>query len=114
MAIRRKSSAAAATVAKFYGDVAALERLWVQSIAWDNKTANAGNNILLEDEDGNNDFFRISLDIAGTQGQVRFDGPGDDDLGLQLPKGKDIKLTLSGGTANCFITITCRTRTSLQ
>jgi hypothetical protein len=94
---KQKGAAVTATVAKWYTGVAATEYIRIHTIVWDNKTSNAGNNLLFEDEDGSNDFFRKSLDIAGDTGYVYFPD------GIQLPKGKDLKVTLSGGTTNCWI-----------
>lgn len=95
---KQKGAAVSATVAKWFNDVAATERMRVKYIAWNNKTANAGNTLTFEDEDGSNDFWRISLDTAGASGEFKL--PGD---GLELPKGKDLKVTLSGGTTDCWV-----------
>lgn len=106
---KQKGAAVTATVAKWYTDVVATEKVRARYIAWDNKTANAGNTLTISDEDGGNVLFRISLDVAGSSGEVRFAGDG-----YELPKSKDILVTLSGGTADCWVYIDSEGRIANQ
>jgi len=109
MAKRQYKAAVSASVAKAFTDIGSTEILRVKYIAWNNKTANAGGTLTFENESGAEDFYRISLDIAGSSGQVWFE-----DDGYELTKGKDIKITLSGGTTDCWVNIDCESRTALQ
>lgn len=106
---KQKGAAVTATVAKWYTDVVATEKVRVTRIAWDNKTANVGNTLTFSDEDGGNAFFRISLDVAGSSDEVNFAGNG-----IELPKSKDVKVTLSGGTTDCWVYIDSEGRIANQ
>lgn len=109
---RKHGKIVTATVAKWFLDqgadfaVGTKETLYVESIHWNNKTANAGGTLQFENESGGEDFWRVSLDVAGSSGSIsfiRFDG----DPGLPLTLAKDILVTLSGGATNCWVTIQC-------
>ena len=105
---KQKGAAVTATVAKWFGDVVATEKVRIEAIHWNNKTANAGNTLTIEDEDGSNDFWRISLDIAGSEGHCR------PYRAIEHPKGKDLKVTLSGGTTDCWLYIEGESRIANQ
>lgn len=106
---KQKSAAVTGTVAKWYNDVVGTEKVRVKSITWSNGTANTGEDLTFSDEDGGTVFWRIDLDIAGTSGEVRFSGDG-----IEMPKGKDIKVTLSTGTTDCWVFIDSESRIALQ
>lgn len=114
MAIYRFKAEVTATVTKALETagneaIGAADYVRVRAIWWDNATANAGNNLLFDNEDNDGDFWSIALDVAGSSGYVKYTGDG-----LELPKGEDIDITLSGGTTSCYVVIEAEVRRAQQ
>ena len=106
---RKKGAAVTVTVAKWFADVGADERLWIESIAWSNKTANPGNILTIRNEDGDEPVLQLALTTAGASGQHFFVSGRKDDLGFPITIGKDLAVVVSGGTTDCWIMIQCST-----
>lgn len=87
-----KNASTAATVAKWFNDIAATEKVIVLGVYGEIIVAEAAKTFTLADEDAANAFLTIDLQAIGRVSHTFPPGA------VRLPMGKDIKGTTTGST----------------